>query len=155
MTAHCLFSGLCDGNKEETTTSTKHTHIYILPLPAFSVRILTNANVVNMPESGLFVFQNSALRVDGGGHCVLCAVCVCDVAGRQSPMITCHNKPLLRSYIFCVTTATLKPQRHVCISSLGVNIIKVLPEIERQPLQMRVCKGLVDIHIHKKPADSG
>lgn len=57
MAAHCLFSGLFDGNREEeATTSTKRTHIYILTLPAFSVRMLTNANVVNMPESGLFVF---------------------------------------------------------------------------------------------------
>lgn len=104
---------------------------------------------MNAPESGLFVSQNSSLRVDIGGHGALCAACVCDVSGRRSPMITCHNKPLLRSYIFFMS-----PQQHLNLEDISRIWSKYNQSVARNR-KTATSEGrgedLVDTHIHKKP----
>lgn len=126
MTAHCLSSGLFDGNKEEEAiTATKHTHVYILTLLAFSMCMLTNANVVNMQKSGLFVFEKSEPRVDGGGHGVQHGVCVMSLADVTqlfmctSPVITCHNKHFCAAVIFFL----ISPQQHLSPEDISASVL--------------------------------
>ena len=77
----------------------QNIHLYTNALSEFRMCVITKANVMKMPESSLFVFQNLAFRVDSGGHGVLWTVCVSEMSLIDptqlpictSPVITHHN----------------------------------------------------------------